>query len=107
VVVIYCLRWLRARVAFIQPVTQDFGHPVDHLPPPQSIGTGAKWLDENCGADGWAMTPAGRGVVNDTVGAYFLNATLAAGSSPPGAPDHRSKSATGRSGCAMTGWRSA
>jgi hypothetical protein len=36
------------------------------------------WLDENCGADGWAMTPSGmRGVLNDTVSIYFLNATLA------------------------------
>ena len=31
------------------------------------------WLDENCGADGWAMTPAGlRGVVNDAVAIYFF-----------------------------------
>ncbi len=37
------------------------------------------WLDENCGADGWAMTPAGlRGVVNDAVAIYFLDATSAA-----------------------------
>ncbi len=37
------------------------------------------WLDENCGADGWAMTPAGlRGVVNDAVAIYFLDATVAA-----------------------------
>jgi hypothetical protein len=37
------------------------------------------WLDENCGADGWAMTPAGlRGVVNDAVAVYFLDATSAA-----------------------------
>ena len=37
------------------------------------------WLDQNCGADGWAMTPAGRrGVVNDAVALYFLDATLAA-----------------------------
>jgi hypothetical protein len=36
------------------------------------------WLDENCGADGWAMTPAGlRGVRNDAVAIYFLDATLA------------------------------
>jgi len=36
------------------------------------------WLDKNCGADGWAMTPAGlRGVVNDTVAIYFLDATWA------------------------------
>jgi hypothetical protein len=36
------------------------------------------WLDENCGADGWAMTPSGmRGVLNDAVSTYFLDATLA------------------------------
>jgi hypothetical protein len=37
------------------------------------------WLDENCGADGWVMTPAGlRGVVNDAVAVYFLDAVSAA-----------------------------
>jgi hypothetical protein len=37
------------------------------------------WLDENCGADGWAMTPAGlRGVLNDAVAIYFIDATVAA-----------------------------
>jgi len=36
------------------------------------------WLDENCGADGWAMTPSGtRGVLNDAVSIYFPDATLA------------------------------
>ena len=36
------------------------------------------WLDENCGADGWAMTPSGmRGVPNDAVSIYFLAATIA------------------------------
>jgi hypothetical protein len=36
------------------------------------------WLDENCGASGWAMTPSGlRGVVNDAMAVYFLDATLA------------------------------
>src|SRR5258705_2779980 len=36
------------------------------------------WLDENCGADRWAMTPSGmRGVLNDAVSIYFLDATLA------------------------------
>ena len=36
------------------------------------------WLDENCGADGWVMTPSGmRGVLNDAVSIYFFNATLA------------------------------
>ena len=37
------------------------------------------WLDQNCGADGWAMTPAGlRGIVNGAAAVYFLDATLAA-----------------------------
>ena len=37
------------------------------------------WLDENCGADRWAMTPAGlRGVVNDATTIYFADATSAA-----------------------------
>ena len=36
------------------------------------------WLDENCGADGWAMTPSGmRGVLNDALYIYFAGATLA------------------------------
>ncbi|MFI4948226.1 MAG: hypothetical protein ACHQC9_05455 [Alphaproteobacteria bacterium] len=36
------------------------------------------WLDDNCGADGWAMTPSGlRGVVNDAVAVYFSDAALA------------------------------
>jgi hypothetical protein len=37
--------------------------------PPGGFGTKLTeihaWLDENCGADGWAMTPSGlRGVIN-------------------------------------------
>jgi hypothetical protein len=36
------------------------------------------WLDANCGADGWAITPSGsRGIVNDAVTIYFADATLA------------------------------
>jgi hypothetical protein len=36
------------------------------------------WLDENCGADGRAMTPAGlRAVVSDAVAIYLLDATPA------------------------------
>jgi hypothetical protein len=50
--------------------------------PPDGFGrhhTGmTPWLDENCGADGWAMTPSGmRGVLNDAVSIYILDATLA------------------------------
>src|SRR6201997_2623186 len=50
--------------------------------PPEGLGRRltemTAWLDENCGADGWAMTPSGmRGVLNDSVSPYFLDATLA------------------------------
>ena len=39
-----------------------------------------EWLDQNAGADGWAMTPSGtRGVVNDAVAIYFADTTIAAG----------------------------
>jgi len=37
-----------------------------------------RWLDENCGADGWAVTPSGlRSVVNDAVAIYFPDTALA------------------------------
>jgi len=36
------------------------------------------WLDENCGADGWAITPSGtRGVANDALSIYFGDAAFA------------------------------
>src|ERR1700687_1721630 len=36
------------------------------------------WLDQNAGADGWAMTPSGiRTVVNDAVAVYFADAAMA------------------------------
>ena len=36
------------------------------------------WLDENCGSDGWAMTPSGvTRILNDAVSLYFADATLA------------------------------
>jgi hypothetical protein len=35
-----------------------------------------EWLDENCGANGWAMTPSGtRGVLNDAISIYFGDPT--------------------------------
>ena len=50
--------------------------------PPEGLGRQharmTVWLDENCGADGWAMTPSGtRGVLNDALSVYFLDPTLA------------------------------
>jgi len=50
--------------------------------PPDGLGSRLDrikaWLDENCGANGWAMTPSGtRGVLNDALSVYFAGATLA------------------------------
>src|SRR5437870_4249339 len=37
-----------------------------------------EWLDQNSGADGWAMTPSGiRGVANDAISIYFAEVTIA------------------------------
>jgi hypothetical protein len=49
--------------------------------PPQGLGLRLDelkaWLDDNCGADCWAMTPSGlRGVLNDAVAVYFCDASL-------------------------------
>jgi hypothetical protein len=58
------------------------------------------WLDENCGADGWAMTPAGlRGVVSDAVAIYFLYATLAAAFVSRWCSGSRVEISEGASGC--------
>ena len=36
------------------------------------------WLDENCGSDGWAMTPSGmRGVLSEAASIYFADVTFA------------------------------
>jgi hypothetical protein len=50
--------------------------------PPEGLGSRLDqmraWLDGNCGADGWALTPSGmRGVLNDALSIYFVDATLA------------------------------
>jgi hypothetical protein len=50
--------------------------------PPSGLGQRyarmTAWLDENCGAEGWAMTPSGmRGVLNDATSIYFLDTRLA------------------------------
>ena len=50
--------------------------------PPEGFGQRysemTAWLDANCGAEGWAVTPSGmRGVLNDAISIYFADATLA------------------------------
>ena len=43
------------------------------------------WLDESCGADGWAMTPSGtRGLLNDALSIYLGDPTLPSASSLDG-----------------------
>jgi len=50
------------------------------------------WLDETCGADGWAMTPSGmRGVLNDAVSIYFLEPPSRAPSLRGGVPVTKSR----------------
>jgi hypothetical protein len=44
----------------------------------QRIDRISAWLDENCGADGWAITPAGRAVVNDAIAVYLRDASFTA-----------------------------
>jgi hypothetical protein len=42
------------------------------------LGLMCAWLDANCGADGWAMTPSGAsGVMNDAAAVYFADPTIA------------------------------
>jgi hypothetical protein len=50
--------------------------------PPAGLGTRLDrmkaWLDDNCGADEWAITPSGlRGVLNDAIAVHFSDAALA------------------------------
>jgi hypothetical protein len=55
-----------------------------------------RWLDENCGADGWVMTPAGfRGVVNDAVAIYFFDIALAGAFVARWCADYRVETAEG------------
>ena len=58
------------------PVRVRIGVPPDGLGP--RLDRIKTWLDENAGADAWAMTPSGtRGVLNDALSIYFADPTLA------------------------------
>ena len=50
--------------------------------PPEGLGSQLEimhaWLDETCGAEGWATAPAGTtGIVNDAIALYFEDAAFA------------------------------
>src|SRR5258708_16466082 len=54
------------------------------------------WLDQNAGADGWAMTPSGaRGVVNDAIAIYLADATIASAFVARWCAGHRAEAADG------------
>ena len=58
------------------PVRIRIGVPPDGLG--QRYSEVTAWLDQNCGAAGWAITPSGvRGVLNDAISIYFADTTLA------------------------------
>src|SRR5437762_1969318 len=55
-----------------------------------------RWLDQNAGADGWAMTPSGtRAVVNDATAIYFADATIASAFVARWCAGHRAEAADG------------
>ena len=50
--------------------------------PPEGLGRQLEiihaWLDETCGIDGWATSPAGlAGILNDAIAFYFADAAFA------------------------------
>jgi hypothetical protein len=58
------------------------------------------WLDESCGSDSWATTPSRmRGVLNDAVSIYFLDATLASAFVRDGVPVTKSRRRRAYSEC--------
>src|ERR1700758_5331044 len=79
--------------------------------PPEGLGSRLDqiiaWLDANCGADGWTSTPSSiRGVVNDALAVYFLDATIASAlRGPAGAPRRGSRLSMEYIGSGMTSRR--
>ena len=64
------------------------------------------WLDENCGADGWAMTPSGmRGCSTMRCRSISSRLHSQACSLPGGVPVTRSRRRRACSGCGMTSRR--
>ena len=67
------------RAARLAVLEAERRFPVRIAVPPTGLGMPLNrmhvWLDENCGADGWAIAPAGiRGVVNDVVAIFLFAA---------------------------------
>jgi hypothetical protein len=61
-------RRFRVRIRLAVP-DRGFGQRINQIP---------EWLDQNAGADGWAMTPSGiRGVLNDAISIHLADAMIA------------------------------
>jgi hypothetical protein len=55
-----------------------------------------EWLDQNAGADGWAITPSGsRGVVNDALAICLADATIASAFVARWCAGHKAEAADG------------
>jgi hypothetical protein len=68
--------------AMIMTAEQRFAVRIKLAVPPCGFGRRLAqmnaWLDENCGSDGWVMTPSGmRGVLSEAVSIYFADVALA------------------------------
>ena len=72
----------RASVQARQQAERRFPVRVRIAVPPEGLGRQIEvmhaWLDETCGVDGWAATPAGFvGILNDAIAFYFEDAAFA------------------------------
>lgn len=75
-------RFMRAAQQAARDAERRFPVRVRVAVPPEGLGSRVDqiiaWLDANCGADGWTSTPSStRGIVNDAMAFYFLDATIA------------------------------
>ena len=73
---------MRAAQQAVRDAERRFPVRVRIAVPPEGLGSRLDpiiaWLDANCGANGWTSMPSStRGVVNDALAVYLLDATIA------------------------------
>src|SRR4051812_45908379 len=74
--------WVRTGQQAARQAEPRFAVRIRIAVPPEGLGSQldqmTAWLDANCGAGSWSMTPSGTsGVVNDSLAIYFLDPALA------------------------------
>ena len=72
---------MRAAQQAVREAERRFPVRVRIAVPPEGLGSRLDqiiaWLDANCGADAWAITPSGtRGVVSDALAVYLLDVII-------------------------------